>query len=317
MNLAILAILLAPLTLGPHPAGFSEWREDGLAVSVWYPARGVERPMTFGDYVRDRAGLEKFMSGAGVGAETIRAYLAAPMSAGRDARRLPGRFPLVLVAQGNGQEAADQAVLCEYLASHGFIVATTPSPMLETPMTSEAEVGKFAELQASQLGRAIAIVARRFRVDERAIGIVGHSFGARAALLLAMNDRRIGALVSLDGGIGTAVGLNEMRNAPSFKRGTAPPVLHLYASEPDLTLLREASPQSLHTERIGALRHIHFTTLGFAAAALPELRQLTRGGEEMADSLRHVAERTARFLRMHRKTPRPSNPATPPSATRP
>ena len=46
------------------------------------------------------------------------------------------------VAQGNAQTVQDQAHLAEYLASYGYVVATTPSPMLITgPLTDESQVG--------------------------------------------------------------------------------------------------------------------------------------------------------------------------------
>ena len=42
----------------------------------------------------------------------------------RDATPLQRAFPLVLIAQGNRQDAPDQAVLSEFLASHGYVVAS-------------------------------------------------------------------------------------------------------------------------------------------------------------------------------------------------
>jgi predicted dienelactone hydrolase len=59
-------------------------------------------------------------------------WLDAPMLAARDAPPGGGRFPLVLLEQGNGQTLRDQAPLAEYLASHGYVVATSPSPTLIT-----------------------------------------------------------------------------------------------------------------------------------------------------------------------------------------
>ena len=80
------------------------------------------------------------------------AWLDAPMLATADPDPSGGRFPLVLVAQGNGQSAPDQAPLAEYLASHGYVVATSPSPMrISGPLVDEASVGARAEEQAADL----------------------------------------------------------------------------------------------------------------------------------------------------------------------
>jgi len=276
--------------------GFAQWQEDGLSIGVWYPAVSSETTMVLGDYLEDRAGMEQFMSGAGASRATIDAYPNAPAHAQRDAKPEPIRAPLVLVAQGNQQSFFDQAVLCEYLASHGFIVATIPSPMIATPMQSEEEIGKFAELQASELMRVIDLVAKRHRVDTKRIGVVGHSFGARAGLLLAMQDPRVKALVSLDGGIGTPLGAESMKRTRWYRPGHVPPLLHMFQGTPDMTFLRGVGAESLHTDQIRGLQHIHFATLGYGAAANPELAKLTRGGENMDRQLAYVAERTRTFL---------------------
>lgn len=301
----------APLTLGPHPVGFAEWRHRELTVSVWYPAaRGGSR-MTFGDYLGPRRGaFEEFLAGARLSAESVEAYLHAGMSAVRDASPRGGRFPVVLIAQGNQHDAADQAVLAEYLASHGWIVATTPSPMIRTPMKDLSETGRFAELQADQLRLAIEAIGRRLRIDRTRIAVIGHSFGARAALLLAMKEPRVRALVSLDGGIGTATAVEHIAGAPSFLPGHVPPLLHFYETEdafmkPDFTFLKSVGAEALHTERIAGLHHVHFSTTGFAAAALKEVGRLTQAPDDTAASLAYIALRTRRFLEIHLRS-RPS-----------
>lgn len=64
---------------------------------------------------------------------------------------------LSLIAHGNGQDAADQAVLAEFFASHGYVVASVPSPMKKHPMTGESQIGAFAEEQARASERPPAI----------------------------------------------------------------------------------------------------------------------------------------------------------------
>lgn len=298
--------LLAPLTPGRYSVGFAEWEHDGLTVSAWYPARGdVRSPMQFTDYLGEgRAAFREFLTGAGVSSDGVERYLGARMRAGRAAPAIRRPFPLILVAQGNQHGAADQTPLCEYLASHGYVVATTPSPMIRKPMTDASQIGPFAETQAAELRAAIDAVSRRFPFRQHQIAVVGHSFGARAGLLLAMTDRRIGALVSLDGGIGSATGVEAMKRSQWFRTGHVPPVLHLYEREdafmqPDFTLLQSVGARALHTEQVFGLHHAHFTTTGFAAAAVPELAALTRAPADVAPRLAQVADRTLRFLKIY------------------
>ena len=61
-------------------------------------------------------------------------------------------------------------------------------------------------------------------VDARKLAFVAHSFGARSALLAALQEPRTAALVSLDGGIGAA---RARRLRSSTRRATPGPVSRL------------------------------------------------------------------------------------------
>ena len=265
-----------------RPGGYGVgYRVEEKDVSVWYPADPGGTPVTLGDYTADE--------------EWPR---ATPMFAVRDARPVRGRYPVVLIAQGNQQDAAAQAVLAEYLASSGFIVATTPSPMIATPMTGTDEVATFAEKQADDLDRALEAVRGVRGAATTELAVIGHSFGARAALLFAMRrGHRLAALVSLDGGIGTATAVDVFRSARSFDPAAdLPPILHLYEEndefmKPDFALLRSLRPQELVLEKKDGLRHAHFTTRGFL---IPEKRA------EAASVARATLAYLGRYVRLVR-----------------
>ncbi len=295
-------VLWAGLVPGEYLVGYQSLPGLSPESSVWYPATGGGTPMTYRAYLgRDADGFSAFLTSAGLPTRVSSRYLESPMAAVRDARPVPGSFPIVMVAQGNGHQAADQAVLCEYLASHGYLVVTTTSPMVATPMTREDEVGPFAERQAGDLMRAADAVAAWPTADAGVRFSAGHSFGARAALLVAMRDARVRGVISLDGGIGTATAVTSYRAAPSFAaaRATAA-ILHFYEEldeqmAPDFALLRSL-PMTPTLRRVPGLHHIHFTTLGFASSAFPELRGLTKGGDELPESMRTVARDVLAFL---------------------
>ena len=263
--------------------------------------------MRFADVLDDTAGTASFLRGAGVPPGEVEGLLASPLAARADAPVRPGARPLVLVAQGNGQGAADQAVLCEYLASTGRVVATTPSPMRWKPLASEDQVGAFAETQCNDLAAAIGAVAAALPVDTTRLAIVGHSFGARAALLLAMRNPRVRALVSLDGGIGTATAVASYRAAPSFRADAPlPPILHFYERldsfmTPEFSLLHELPARSLDLREVHAMRHTHFTTYGFAVGLSPGLARVTHATPSTVPDARNVAAETRRFLDRHVK----------------
>lgn len=257
----------------------------------------------FRDYVTPGIdALTKFLRGAGIHDSTIARLLSTPMRATLNPVPRRESFPVVLVAQGNAQDAADQAPLCEFIASFGFVVVTTPSPMIRTPLASENEIGSVADQQGSELRAAIDRIPRDIHVNKGRIGVVGHSFGARAALLLAMRDSAIRAIVSLDGGIGTSTAIPQMNAAPSFRAGAPlPPLLHFYEKldafmTPDFSFIRSLRFRSIDTVETRGMHHTHFTVYGAAAGALPEIASLTHADSSTSGSVAAMYERVVGFL---------------------
>ncbi len=273
-------LLSAGLQPGPQPVGYR--RVEG--VDLWYPAEEGGRAMTFRDYLKRD---EK--------SELLDHFIADEVIAKADAPAQKKKYPLVLIAQGNGEDAADQAILSEYLASNGFVVASVPSPMIAKAMTSESQIASFAEEQADALEKARKVaISEKLALPKRTV-VIGHSFGARSALLLTMRDSGIRALISLDGGIGTATGTAELEAAPSFRKDAkVPPLMHIYeeldpSMKPDFTLLHEVHSASLNTMQTIGMHHIHFTTYGFAAAAHPEVAKATSAGDGIKDAVTMTA----------------------------
>jgi len=295
--------LWGALTPGPERVGFTRLERETLEVAVWYPAGSGGAPLTFGDYAgAGKEELSKFLVGTGISTETVERFLGSRVLATADPKLPKKRFPLVLVAQGNGESVPDQAILAEYLASHGYVVATTPSPAVRRAMKDASEIGEFAELQASDLMSALRVVREAMPIDTDRVAIVGHSFGARSALLLAMQEPHVKAIVSLDGGIGTATGIDSLRGAPSFDaRKELPAILHLFERvdafmKPDFAFLESLHAKRLVRTELAGMHHVHFTSYGFAAASFPEIAKVTHAGPEIATGVKSMAGGTLDFL---------------------
>ncbi|MFL5409169.1 MAG: dienelactone hydrolase family protein [Myxococcales bacterium] len=330
LAIAWTAVLLAAPPWGAHPVGFEvaalqdpsrplEGRPRPIQMSLWYPAaRRAPTELTFGDYVslvgselgpatpeEAHVAVEEhasfLRSRAKMSEDDVERWLARPMRAIARAEPLPGRVPLILVAQGSGNSASDQAVLCEILASHGFAVATSPSPTrIAGPMKSEEDIAKTAEDQALDLAVLARAARERPFVDKRQTALVAHSFGARSALLYAMRDGAA-ALVSLDGGIGTKTGHDELRKSRFFDAAKATlPILHIYEEldafmAPDFTLLRSL-PADLRLVRATHLHHMHFTAVGEAVGQFPALAKVTHADARTAQAYVDVVSATVSFL---------------------
>ena len=146
------------------------------------------------------------------------AYVLAPA-------RIRGRAPGAIVFHTTTPESIRQpAGLSDVpekhfalaLARRGF-VTFCPRNFLwpdTTRMAAQEETRRFRERHPRARGMAkmlfdgqvaLDILAARTDVDPRRIGCIGHSLGAKEALYLAAFDRRIAAVVSSEGGIGTSM----------------------------------------------------------------------------------------------------------------
>jgi dienelactone hydrolase len=292
-----------------------------VQVAVWYPAASATGPVTtYADYLRLAAAETTAVDTAQLGRKNIDAACAfllsrsvpesaivrwfmAPMLAVRDAPPASGRFPLVLVAQGNRQSAGDQSMLGEYLASYGYVVVTSPSQARITGQPDdESKVGLAAVDQAADLVLIRSAAERRDDVRLNGVGVVGHSFGARSALLYAMHDSTVRGLVSLDGGIGTATARAAFEGVEAFRPAAARlPILHFYETldapmTPDWEILRSLASRQVWIARTTNLHHHHFSVLGAASAVFPEVGRATGAKGPTGREYAAVVELTRRFL---------------------
>jgi pimeloyl-ACP methyl ester carboxylesterase len=219
---------------GPHEVGFrlSEDRDSSrsiriegtgvrprpLRIYVWYPAAVASgaRPMTFGRYaalasedvwsdailpeVRKRTAFARRPLARSLEPKRLEALLRQPVGAVEDAGSAPGAFPLVVVGQGLYYESPiTHAILGEFLASHGFVVATCPlvgthSPRVHLDVTD-------LETHVRDLEFVVARVRGLSFVDPERLGLLGFDMGGMSSLILAMRNPDVDALVTMDAGV--------------------------------------------------------------------------------------------------------------------
>jgi len=317
-------------TPGPVPIGFktlllraqaSEFHHGPqhlVQIAIWYPSlRDSGTPMMFRDYLAlkasdnsydeptpeaRQAAIDEFttkLTGFGVSQATALALVNSPMIARMNALTPPNvpRAPIVYIAQGNGQLAADQAVLAEFIASHGFIVVTSPSVMAVTgPMTAEEQIGARAEEQADDIDRAVSDIGDWPTAVNIPVSVVGYDFGADALVLYAMHQPT-NAFVSLDATASPAA-VASLKSVPMFDSGRRlPPILNLYETfdhpAPDLSFLNTSQ---IDAQTFTSMRHIHFTTIGFAAVSSSEVARATGAGPNIRSDVAAMAQSIVEFL---------------------
>src|SRR5262249_9433202 len=95
----------------------------------------------------------------------------------RNATPAEGKFPLVIYHSGHGCSFEDNSVLCEFLASHGFVVIGSA---FQRPDGSSFGVDG-GLTSAHDMAFLVGAARRLPGVDPDRVGVVGHSGGGPAA----------------------------------------------------------------------------------------------------------------------------------------
>ena len=300
--------LWGQLKQGPHQVGFrssvvfdsSRTLSDGrqarpVQVSQWYPAQPhTGSKLGYRDYFllsatektsepiseelakESIASYKKLLHENGVEGDAMEKWFAAECAASWNGPPANGTFPVVLVAQGMFHSAHHQVVLSEFIASYGFVVLTTPSQArISGPMSSDEDVAPHAEVHARDLLCALKWAEQNPHADARNVGLVGHSFGARSAFLLALRESRVKALVSLDGGIANKIGREWIHKISDFNPANFKvPILHFYQDiesfvVPDFELIESMKGVPRTLIRMPGMRHMQFSSIGMVSAFIP------------------------------------------------
>ena len=279
-------------TLMRHAPAKTGWASGDrpLQVTIWSPARVAGEPMRYRDYVGLTANqatlepgaaegaakavgsLKDFIVSTGSSAESVDRWLDMPVAASWSAMPAERRFPLIVIAQGNYHSAYNQAVLAEYLASHGYVVATSASPLVLEESPDSTSLITRARRQAADIEYVVELVRGKGNVDSTRTGIVAHSFGARAAFVAIADGAPFRSFVSLDGGIANKLGSDWLSGTPLDSAPLAIPLLHFYQDkdetvQPDFTRVRAWRGSNRTLVHVDEMYHPYFTSLGFVAAA--------------------------------------------------
>src|SRR5574341_1039713 len=211
-----------------------EERARPMQISLWYPAKTaknakyllyeeyvhlIAKEQSFGAFTAEdkQRGRNVFRSSPQVRQVSdadFNKLVQTPTAAINDATPAEGRFPLILVAQGFNMWSLSNSVMCEYLASHGYVVATGPSMGMTTRQLSFDGIG--VETQLRDLEFIIAFARDLPYVDRDKLAAIGFSFGGLPIAVLAMRNTDVDALISLDSAIGFTQSLSLLMQSPYY-----------------------------------------------------------------------------------------------------
>jgi pimeloyl-ACP methyl ester carboxylesterase len=200
--------------------------------------------------------------------------LATQTTVARDAMPCDESFPLVLYHSGLGGGYVENSILCEYLASHGYIVASSAYPRTDGASfsidsdlpRSHADMG----LLINALCNAASASDPHPRVQSRQLALVGHSFGAGAMLRYAILSDAIDAVVSLDSTLDYDVWLKDelYEEYLTARRCLALPLLVAAEMRAEFTVLKQLRYADRYLLRYAGLAHDDFLAQNLLRAGL-------------------------------------------------
>ena len=274
-----------------RPAVKEQTQKDNgriIQINIWYPSVGNTRPTHFLDYVElmgkeldastsnktfQQKGIDKYFEwplSAGADKDQFRNFLEkkTPMLAYKNAGWVKRKFPLIMLVHGF---AADHAFLAEWLASFGNVVMQVP-----VKGTTQYELdyeGQGLETQVLDYEFALSVLQTEFPYLSGEAAVAGFSFGGQSAVAIAMRNKSIKAIVSLDGGIGSVFGAQLLGNQSYYReQDIVVPILHLYnPSDPytDLTWFKSIPYSERFLAGMKNMQHGHFTSFGLLNKILP------------------------------------------------
>lgn len=115
----------------------------------------------------------------------------------RDAKALPGKYPVVIYSPSISSNVFENAEMMEFLASHGYLVIA--SPALGVDERWQKDDLAHAEAQAADIRFLVDYAQSLPQANASRLAVAGFSWGGMANVLAAAQDERIKALVCLDG----------------------------------------------------------------------------------------------------------------------
>jgi len=128
---------------------------------------------------------------------TTEEVLSSPVKAIYNAKPIVDKFPLIIYAPSNSKSAAQNHIMCEYLASNGYCVVSVGSAGHETLKRYDQRKATLAQVRDMEF--IVKYISDSLKLNFSDIGLFGFSTGSMATIIYQMRTPEVKAVASLDG----------------------------------------------------------------------------------------------------------------------
>lgn len=220
-----------------------------LQMFIWYPAEAGRnaKPIRYEEYLylndtdskpwqwreeSKQAILQSYAQELEPFKDELKTLLNIQTAASKDAKAAKGKFPVVIFGAGGGTGGHVYSVLCEYLASHGYVAIAHTALGL-----TQGERWPFDMRGIETQMRDLMFIINHAHgfpyADMNKLAFASWSVGGVAQALLQMQNSEIDALLSLDAATGYEYGRDLLRQSPWFDlKKMNVPYLHMHGELP-------------------------------------------------------------------------------------
>jgi len=145
----------------------------------------------YSDYAKSNFALDTSISAGQILASPVDARGGLPLPVNDPA------LPLLIYAPSNGKASVQNHMICEYLASHGFMILSVasagPNSINREPM-EESTIAQVLDMEY-----ILDYAADSLQIQYSSLGLFGFSTGGNAIALFQMRNKQVRAVLSMDG----------------------------------------------------------------------------------------------------------------------
>jgi dienelactone hydrolase len=296
-----------------------------MSISVWYPAaKGpAKEQLKVKDYMTILKQEEEWEALPNdrilnwfyyADNDKNRKHLEIARNVYKNEKAATGKFPVVIYAPSYQASSVENFILCEFLASHGYLVLSTASRGTDNRFL-DGGTTRDIETQSRDIEFLIAEATALPNADSDNLSLIGFSFGGISNVLAQMKDERVKALVCLDGTVkyqfeklmASSYGNMDKVDVPfMFMAQKDIPMPVMLAENIDTTLNRKfvffdsLKYSQAYYLKFNQLTHSYFSSMGILFQDR-DLRQ-DKSDDEIIGSYKWVCQYTLSFLNAFCKT---------------